>query len=124
VFGLYVYSTAVGFSSLAPTAAKRDQLLNSLASNTGLKALLGGTSRITTRAGFVDWRVIGVASMVGAIWGMLLATKTLRGERRPGTGSRSWPGRQPRAAPLATHWPAWAPGCWPCTLLRRCSPLR
>ena len=49
VFGLYVYSTAVGFSSLAPTAAKRDQLLNSLASNTGLKALPGGTSRITTQ---------------------------------------------------------------------------
>jgi ABC-2 type transport system permease protein len=84
VFGLYVYSTAIGFNSLAPTAVQRDQLLNSLASNTGLKALLGGAHRITTRAGFVDWRVLGVASMVGAIWGMLLATKTLRGEEAAG----------------------------------------
>jgi ABC-2 type transport system permease protein len=84
VFGLYVYSTAIGFDSLAPNAANRDQLLNSLASNTGLKALLGSTHQITTRAGFVDWRVIGVASMVGAIWGMLLATKTLRGEEAAG----------------------------------------
>jgi len=84
VFGLYVYSTAIGFDSLAKTAAKRDQVLNSLASNTGLKALLGGTHRITTLAGFVDWRVIGVASMVGAIWGMLLATKILRGEEAAG----------------------------------------
>ena len=84
VFGLYVYTTVTGFNSLGPTAAQRDRVLTSLASNTGLKALFGSTHRITTRAGFADWRVIGVASIVGAIWGLLLATKTVRGEEVAG----------------------------------------
>ncbi|HUK73693.1 MAG TPA: hypothetical protein VLW50_33945 [Streptosporangiaceae bacterium] len=83
-FGLYVYATALGFDTVASTVAKRDRLLNALARNTGLKALLGDTHRITTRAGFVDWRVIGVAAMVGAVWGLLTATKTLRGEEAAG----------------------------------------
>ena len=84
VFGLYVYSTVIGFDSLGATAAQRDRVLTALASNTGLKALFGSTHRITTRAGFTDWRVIGVASIAGAIWGLLLATKTLRGEEMAG----------------------------------------
>ena len=84
VFGLYAYSTVIGFDSLGATAAQRARVLTSLASNTGLKALFGSTHRITTRAGFTDWRVIGVASIAGAIWGLLLATKTLRGEEMAG----------------------------------------
>jgi len=84
VFGLYVYDNAFAFDSIAPTAAKRDQLLGTMANNAGLKALLGDTHQITTRGGFTDWRAIGVTALVASIWGLLAATKALRGEEAAG----------------------------------------
>jgi ABC-2 type transport system permease protein len=84
VFGLYVYDNAFAFDSIAPTAPQRNRLLATMASNAGLKALLGDTHRITTRGGFTDWRAIGVTALVASIWGLLVATKTLRGEESAG----------------------------------------
>ena len=84
VFGLYVYDNAFAFDSIAPTAAQRNQLLGSMASNAGLKALLGDTHLITTRGGFTDWRAIGVTALIASIWGLLAATKALRGEEAAG----------------------------------------
>ena len=84
VFGLYVYDNAFAFDSIAPTAAKRDQLLGTMAGNAGLKALLGDTHQITTRGGFTDWRAIGVTALVASIWGLMAATKALRGEEAAG----------------------------------------
>jgi polyether ionophore transport system permease protein len=84
VFGLYVYDNAFAFDSIAPTAAARDRLLATMGSNAGLKALLGDTSGITTRGGFTDWRAIGVSALVASVWGLLTATKALRGEEAAG----------------------------------------
>lgn len=84
VFGLYVYDNAFAFDSIAPTAAKREQLLGTMAGNAGLKALLGDTHRITTRGGFTDWRAIGVTALVASVWGLMVATKALRGEEAAG----------------------------------------
>jgi ABC-2 type transport system permease protein len=84
VFGLYVYDNAIAFDSIAPTAAQRDRLLGTMASNAGLKALLGDTHQITTRGGFTDWRAIGVITLIGSVWALLAATKALRGEESAG----------------------------------------
>jgi ABC-2 type transport system permease protein len=84
VFGLYVYDNAFAFHTIAPTAAARSRLLETMGSNAGLKALLGDTHGITTLGGFTDWRAIGVTSLVACIWGLLAATKTLRGEETAG----------------------------------------
>jgi polyether ionophore transport system permease protein len=84
VFGLYVYDNAISFDTIAATAAKRNGLLASMASNAGLKALLGDTHGITTRGGFTDWRAIGVTILVASVWGLLAATKALRGEEGAG----------------------------------------
>jgi ABC-2 type transport system permease protein len=84
VFGLYVYDNAYAFDTIARNAALRRQLLNTMASNAGLKALLGDTRGITTRGGFTDWRAIGVTTLVASIWGLLAATRTLRGEESAG----------------------------------------
>jgi ABC-2 type transport system permease protein len=84
VFGVYVYDNAFAFDSIAPTDAKRDQLLGTMAGNAGLKALLGDTHQITTRGGFTDWRAIGVTALVASVWGLLAATKALRGEEAAG----------------------------------------
>ena len=84
VFGLYVYDNAFAFDSIAPTAAKRTQMLTTMGSNAGLKALLGDAHRITSLGGFTDWRAIGVTTLVASIWGLLAATKALRGEEAAG----------------------------------------
>ena len=84
VFGFYVYDNAVAFDTLAPTAGKRNGLLATMASNAGLKALLGDTHRITTRGGFTDWRALGVTVLVASIWGLLVGTRSLRGEEAAG----------------------------------------
>jgi ABC-2 type transport system permease protein len=84
VFGLYVYDNAYAFDTIARNASLRHQLLNTMASNAGLKALLGNTRGITSRGGFTDWRAIGVTALVASIWGLLAATRTLRGEESAG----------------------------------------
>jgi len=84
VFGLYVYDNAFAFDSIAKTAAERNRLLGTMASNAGLKALLGDAHQITTRGGFTDWRAIGVTALVASVWGLLAATKALRGEEGAG----------------------------------------
>ncbi len=84
VFGLYVYDNAYAFNTIARNASLRRQLLSTMASNAGLKALLGDTQGITTRGGFTDWRAIGVTTLIASIWGLLAATRTLRGEETAG----------------------------------------
>jgi ABC-2 type transport system permease protein len=82
--GVYVFATAVGYRVIAPTAARRDEILTNLAASTGLKVLLGKAVRITSAAGFVDWRVIGVAAITGPVLWLLVNTQALRGEETAG----------------------------------------
>ena len=84
VFGLYVYASTVGFIDLAPTPAGRAPFLAALAGNTGLKAMYGVPHRIDTVGGFVTWRATGVISLIGALWGLLVATRVTRGEEAVG----------------------------------------
>lgn len=84
VFGLYVASSALGFATTYPTAAARAKLATSLGTNSGLAALLGPARNIGTVAGFTGWRATAVLTIVGAIWGLLLATRMLRGEEDAG----------------------------------------
>lgn len=82
--GVYVFATAAGFRLIAPTTAQRVEVLNNLAASTGLKVLLGQAARITSAAGFVDWRVVGVAAIAGPVCWLIVATRTLRGEEASG----------------------------------------
>jgi ABC-2 type transport system permease protein len=84
VFGLYVVASASGYASAYPTAASRAKLVRSLGANPGLAALLGPARHLETVAGFTAWRTLGVLTIAGAVWGMLLATRLLRGEEEAG----------------------------------------
>jgi ABC-2 type transport system permease protein len=84
VVAVYVYATAVGFDSLGASPSARRATLDVLASNVGLKALLGDSGRVDTVAGFIDWRVIGLMSIATAIWALMAATRWLRGEESAG----------------------------------------
>ncbi len=84
VFGISAASSILGFESLYKTPASRHQLAVSLGNNSGINALLGLPHRIDTVGGFTAWRSLGVAMIIGGIWGLLLATKTFRGEEESG----------------------------------------
>lgn len=114
VFGLYVYDNAFAFDSIAPSPAARDQLLATMGGNPGLKALLGDTGAITTRGGFTDWRALGVTVLVASIWGLLAATKTLRGEETAGRWELFLAGPRPRGGPPPARWSGSGPGWRPC----------
>lgn len=84
VFGLYVTSSALGYAATYKTAAARSQLAATFGTNAGFNALIGPAHEIGTVAGFTAWRSLGVLSIVGGVWGLLAATRLLRGEEDAG----------------------------------------
>jgi len=84
VFAVVVLSSAAGFKSTYATAASRSQLARTLAGNAGLQALFGVTRQITTVKGFTAWRCLGILPLIGGIWALLHATRSLRGEEDAG----------------------------------------
>lgn len=84
VFGLYVYESSEGYASLYKTEASRVGLARTFGNNAAFSALIGPAHDIQTVAGFTAWRSLGVLSIVGAVWGLLTATKLVRGEEDAG----------------------------------------
>ena len=84
VFGGYVAYAALQFSATYPTAASRDKVAAGLGDNPGLVALFGQGQRLGTVAGFTAWRVMGVLTLLGGVWGILTATRLTRGEEDAG----------------------------------------
>ncbi len=82
-FGTYVAVQAAAYGTAYPTLVARERLALSLGRNAGLAALVGPARRIDTVAGFMSWR-LGVLSIIGAIWGLLIATRLMRGEEEAG----------------------------------------
>jgi ABC-2 type transport system permease protein len=84
VFAFYVISTESGYAATYGTPASRAKLAVSLGANAGLSALIGRAHQLDTVAGWTAWRAVGVLTLVGAVWGLLLATRLLRGEEDAG----------------------------------------
>lgn len=84
VFGLYAAVVAKSFASTYPTAASRRVLVQEFGSNAGIDALVGPAVRIATVSGFTAWKCLTTFVIVGAVWGLLLATKLTRGEEESG----------------------------------------
>jgi len=84
IFGLYVAVSALGYAATYKTPASREKFAEVFASNTALDSLIGRAHRIQTVSGFTAWRCLGVLSVVGAIWGLLAATRLVRGEEDAG----------------------------------------
>lgn len=83
VFGLYVALQVSAYSATYPTVAARQRFAQSFERNASLAALVGPARRLDTVAGYLSWR-LGVLSILGAVWGLLLATRLLRGEEDRG----------------------------------------
>jgi ABC-2 type transport system permease protein len=79
-----VVAQILAYTSAYKTQTARDQLTKAFGANTGLNALLGPARAINTVAGFASWRVLGILSVLGAIWGLLTATRLMRGSEEAG----------------------------------------
>ena len=84
VFGLYVVAQAQGYASTYKTAAQRQDLSKSFSASGGLNALVGPAHQLNTVAGYTEWKSVGILSVLGAVWALLLSTKLLRGEEDAG----------------------------------------
>lgn len=84
VFGLMTWAEALQFAKEYPTVADRARLLRTMGSNIGLDAIFGPSPRIDTVAGYVATHAVGVLGIIGAVWGLLAATRLLRGEEEAG----------------------------------------
>ena len=84
VFVIDVFNGAYGYAATYPTAAARAKLARSFTGNTGFTAIFGTAHRLDTVAGFTAWRAMGFIPILGAVWGLLLATRLTRGEEDTG----------------------------------------
>lgn len=84
VFGLIVLSSVVSYANAYPTVASRKQMAASLGANAGLQAMFGVPRQLDTVAGFTAWRSMGLLGIIGGVWGVLVATRLLRGEEDAG----------------------------------------
>lgn len=86
VFALTILTSIVAYRSTYGTETERAQLLRGIASNPGLRALFGPARQVDTVGGFLAWRALGLLSPIAGVWGLLVATRLLRGEEE----NRRW----------------------------------
>ena len=84
IFGFFIVVQTHAYTSTYKTQAARDQLARSYGSNMAMNALLGSERAVNTVAGFASWRFVGILSVLGSIWGLLTATRLIRGEEEAG----------------------------------------
>jgi polyether ionophore transport system permease protein len=96
LFGLLVANEALSYHRNFPTAAAREEFVHTIGSNTALTAIIGPARQVGTLGGFVAWRVLGLLIIVGAIWGLLTATRLLRREEDGGRWELLLAGRTTR----------------------------
>jgi ABC-2 type transport system permease protein len=101
VFGLYVATQALAYASSYRTVAQRAGLAKEFGSNAGVSALVGPAHDIQTVAGFTVWKCLAVLAVVGAVWGLLTATRLLRGEEDAGRWELLLAGQTTRRAAAA-----------------------
>lgn len=96
LFGWLVFDEARRYYDDFPTDASREDFARSLGTNTALTAVIGPARRLETLGGYVAWRLFGLLIIVGAIWGLLLATRLMRGEEDAGRWELLLAGRTTR----------------------------
>lgn len=84
VFGGYVAVQALAYATSYPTVASRRKLEAEFGSSPGISALVGPAHSLTTVGGYTVWKCLTALAIGGAVWGLLLATKLVRGEEEAG----------------------------------------
>jgi len=84
IFGAVVASSALSYSSVYKTQAQRDHVASLFGSNAATAALAGPGINLQTVAGYTAWKTLLTLAIAGGVWGLLLATRLLRGEEDAG----------------------------------------
>jgi ABC-2 type transport system permease protein len=84
VFGATIAATEAAYHTTFPTAASRARLALSVQGNAGFEAVFGPIHRMDTVAGYTAYKTTFSMVILGAIWGLLIATRVLRGEEDAG----------------------------------------
>lgn len=84
VFGIYVASQVLAYTTTYKTVASRQLLVTLFGHDAGISALVGPATRINTVAGYAQWKCLTVVAIMGAVWGILTSTKLTRGEEDQG----------------------------------------
>jgi ABC-2 type transport system permease protein len=84
VFGVFIALQENAYVTSYPTLASRVRVAATFGSNAGTNVLFGPSIQLQTVGGFTQWKCIGIFSVLGAIWALLLSTKLLRGEEEAG----------------------------------------
>ncbi|TAM90957.1 MAG: hypothetical protein EPN43_04995 [Jatrophihabitans sp.] len=95
LFGLLVANEALTYKTNFPTAESRATAVAAGASR-GLTAVIGPAREVDTLGGWLAWRTFGLLVIVGAIWGLLAATRLLRREEDAGRWELYLAGRTAR----------------------------
>ncbi|MFB3739020.1 MAG: ABC transporter permease subunit, partial [Candidatus Velamenicoccus archaeovorus] len=96
VLGGTIAATAPAYAGLFPTAASRESFARSFQGNTAWAALFGPLRHLDTVAGYTAYKVGMFTIVIGAIWGLLIATRVLRGEEDAGRWELFLSGRTTR----------------------------
>jgi ABC-2 type transport system permease protein len=80
VFGVTVAASALTYVRSFPDQASRQALAATTSGDTGVAMLLGPVSAIDTVGGYTVYKTYVFLTTIGAIWGVLAATRLLRGE--------------------------------------------
>ncbi len=96
LFGALVLNDALSYPTNYPTVASRETLAHTFGHNAGIAAIIGPARRLDTVGGEVAWRTFGLLIILGAIWGLLTATRLLRKEEDAGRWELLLAGRTTR----------------------------
>ncbi len=101
VFGIVVASSAISYSRIYKTPAERRSLADAFGANHAASALFGPAPQLQTVAGFTVFKVSMTLMIVGAVWGLLRATRLLRGDEDAGRWELLVSGRTTRGRAVA-----------------------
>jgi ABC-2 type transport system permease protein len=79
-----VWALVSQFAKEYPTAADRARLVATMGSDAGSQAIFGPAHHLDTVAGYTAYHAGGILGLVVAVWGLLAATRLLRGEEQAG----------------------------------------
>ncbi len=84
IFGIFVASSALSYTSFYKTQTQRRHLEAAFGSNNATSALFGPATKLQTVAGFTVFKVSMTLTIIGAVWGLLTSTRLMRGEEDSG----------------------------------------
>ena len=84
IFGVSIASSEISYTTIYTTQAERDALAAAYGSNKATSALFGPAPHLQTVEGFTVFKISMTLMILGAVWGLLLSTKLLRGEEDAG----------------------------------------